>query len=218
MAKPELPRGYLGAQPKFGDVGLSTLSHDNPEITLDTNEVEIKFRTKYPVKVTANLVNTITQQESSDTIFTQTQGDVVSFIVKMSSVGYHKFQIFALKASDDSKTLPGVYNYLLNCTRLSHRVLQFPKQYAQWKQGCYLSEPLTIDPDGSLNDIKFRVLVPGAHAVAITVGDNWTQLENVGKDNWEGRASAVRGERLTLNANYKGADSTKYATLLEYAL
>lgn len=39
MAKPELPRGYLGAQPKFGDVGLSTLSHDNPEITLDTNEV-----------------------------------------------------------------------------------------------------------------------------------------------------------------------------------
>lgn len=217
MAKPDLPRGYLGAQPKFNDVGLSTLSHNDPEITLDTNEVEIKFRTKNPVKVTANLVNTITQHESSDTIFTQTQGDVVSFIVKMSSVGYHKFQIFALPATDESKTLPGVYNYLINCTRLSHRVLQFPKQYAQWKQGCYLSEPLTIDPDGALSGIPFRVLVPNATAVAATVGDSWTQLENKGSNNWEGRVSAAKGERLTLNANY-GGDSSKYATLLEYSL
>jgi hypothetical protein len=180
-------------------------------------QVEIKFRTKNPVKVTANLVNTITQQESSDTIFTQTQGDVVSFIVKMSSVGYHKFQIFALPSTDESKTLPGVYNYLINCTRLSHRVLQFPKQYAQWKQGCYLSEPLTIDPDGALSGIPFRVLVPNATAVAATVGDSWTQLDNKGSNNWEGRVSAAKGERLTLNANY-GGDSSKYATLLEYSL
>lgn len=217
MGKPDLPRGYLGAQPKFAEVGLSTLSHNDPEITLDTNEVEIKFRAKNPVKVTANLVNVITQQESSDTIFTQTNGDVVSFIVKMSSVGYHKFQIFALPASDESKTLPGVYNYLINCTRLSHRVLQFPKQYAQWKQGCYLTEPLTIDPDGPLKGIHFRVLVPNATAVAVTVGDNWTQLDNKGHNNWEGSVSATKGERLTLNANY-GGDSSKYATLLEYSL
>lgn len=217
MAKPDLPRGYLGAQPRFEEVGLSTLSHNDPEITLDTNEVEIKFRTKRPVKVTANLVNTITQQESSDTIFTQTQGDVVSFIVKMSSVGYHKFQVFALPATDESKTLPGVYNYLLNCTRLSTRVLQFPKQYAQWKQGCYLYEPLTIDPDGQLAGIHFKVLVPGAKAVAVTVGGNWEQLKCTGGDVWEGRADAVRSEKLTLNANY-GGDSSKFATLLEYSL
>jgi hypothetical protein len=46
MAKPDLPRGYLGAQPKFTDVGLSTLSHNDPEITLDTNEVSLILRCK----------------------------------------------------------------------------------------------------------------------------------------------------------------------------
>lgn len=39
MAKPDLPRGYLGAQPRFGEVGLTTYSHNDPEITLDSNEV-----------------------------------------------------------------------------------------------------------------------------------------------------------------------------------
>ena len=39
MGKPELPRGYLGAQSKFGDFGLATHSHDNPEIDLVGNEV-----------------------------------------------------------------------------------------------------------------------------------------------------------------------------------
>lgn len=46
MAKPDLPRGYLGAQPKFTDVGLSTLSHNDPEMTLDTNEVSLILRCK----------------------------------------------------------------------------------------------------------------------------------------------------------------------------
>lgn len=80
-----------------------------------------------------------------------------------------------------------------------------------------MSEPLTIDPDGALSGIPFRVLVPNATAVAATVGDSWTQLENKGSNNWEGRVSAAKGERLTLNANY-GGDSSKYATLLEYSL
>lgn len=39
MSKPELPRGYLGPQPKFSEFKLSTLSHNDPEITADSNEV-----------------------------------------------------------------------------------------------------------------------------------------------------------------------------------
>lgn len=43
MSKPELPRGYLGAQPKFSEFKLSTLSHNEPEITTDSNEVGFPF-------------------------------------------------------------------------------------------------------------------------------------------------------------------------------
>jgi len=39
MSKPDLPRGYLGAQPKFEEFGLSALSHQNPEVELNGNEV-----------------------------------------------------------------------------------------------------------------------------------------------------------------------------------
>ena len=37
--RPEFSKGYLGAQPKFAEFGLSTVSHDSPEINLEGNEV-----------------------------------------------------------------------------------------------------------------------------------------------------------------------------------
>lgn len=50
--RPEIPVGYLGAQPKFSDLRLQTLTHDNPEFTVDQNsELEIKFKMPRPIKV-----------------------------------------------------------------------------------------------------------------------------------------------------------------------
>ena len=37
--RPEFTKGYLGAQSKFAEFGLSTVSHDSPEINLEGNEV-----------------------------------------------------------------------------------------------------------------------------------------------------------------------------------
>jgi hypothetical protein len=31
--KPELPEGYIGPQDKFEELGLSTMTHSDPEIT-----------------------------------------------------------------------------------------------------------------------------------------------------------------------------------------
>lgn len=50
-------------------------------------------------------------------------------------------QVYGLPFSDPSENLPGVYNYLINCTKTSPNVGAFPKQYGQWKEGCYLYEP-----------------------------------------------------------------------------
>lgn len=215
MSKPELPRGYLGAQPKFSEFKLSTLSHNEPEITTDSNEVEVKFRMGQPVKVTGNLIETSTTKDYSNLLFTQTQGDVVSYIIQLPNPGFYKLQIYALPVSDDSKTLPGVFNYLINCTRAPKPVQPFPKQYAQWKEGCYLYEPLTIpNADGTVN---FKAVVPKGKQVAVTVNDTWTQLKNAGSDVWEGAVKIVKNSRVTLNVNY-GGDESKYSTLLEYNL
>ena len=51
-------------------------------------------------------------------------------------------QVYALPFSDPSENLPGVYNYLINCANVHAKPIQFPKQYGQWKEGCFLHEPL----------------------------------------------------------------------------
>ncbi|KAK3095952.1 hypothetical protein FSP39_021272 [Pinctada imbricata] len=215
MAKPDLPRGYLGAQPKFGEFKLSTLSHNEPEITASTNEVEIKFRMGQKVKVTGNLIQVANTKDLSDHIFTQTHEDVVSFLVTMPATGYYKLQVYALPVTDDSKTLPGVYNYLINCTEVRKSVCPYPKQYAQWKEGCYLYEPLTLE--NSNCSAGFKAFIPRAKSVAVTVNETWTQLSNKGGDTWEGNVAIAANARVTLNANY-GGDESKYSTLLEYNL
>lgn len=176
-------------------------------------KVEVKFRMGQPVKVTGNLIETSTTKDYSNLLFTQTQGDVVSYIIQLPNPGYYKLQVYALPVNDDSKTLPGVYNYLINCTRAPKPVQPFPKQYAQWKEGCYLYGPLTIaNADGTVN---FKAVVPKGKQVAVTVNDTWTQLKNSGGDVWEGAVQIVKNSRVTLNVNY-GGDETKYSTLLEY--
>lgn len=217
---PKLPAGYLGAQPKFNEYGLNTLSHHDPVIHLERNTVEVQFATAQNMRVTANLIEVETEKDYPDLIFTQTQGSVISFLVTLPNEGFYKLQLYAIPANDTSQQLPGVYNYLINCKRISDRPLPFPKQYAQWKEGCCMEGPIILHPDTCKGgEALFRVRVPKAAAVAVVAGEDWTHLESAQPGLWEGRVPLGKHfgkhEKVTLNANY-GEDSTSYATLLEY--
>ncbi|KAH3856025.1 uncharacterized protein LOC127871145 [Dreissena polymorpha] len=218
--KPELPLGYLGAQPKFSDLGLSALSHIEPEIRTNDNQMEIKLKCKDNLKVTHQLINCRTDEEKSEYVFTQTLHGTISFIISLPESGYYKFQIFALPAQDDSKTLPNVYNYLINCVRALQPAFKFPKQYAQWKDGCYLHEPLVLHKDAPLRNVFFKVIIPGANAVAVVADGEWFHLEKKG-NHFEGKANLEpfkgKDTKITLNANC-GSDESKYSTMLEYRL
>lgn len=176
----------------------------------------MKFKFDKLVKVTGNLIQVSTLKECSDGIFTQTQGNVVSFLVQVPDPGYYKLQIYALPVTDESKTLPGVFNYLLNCSNVPKAPRPYPKQYAQWKEGCYLQEPLLISKSELSGGVNFRVTVPNAKAVAVVVKDEWTQLDKKEGDLWEGRVTG-NADKMTLNANF-GGEELKYSTLLEYTL
>ena len=218
---PKLPGGYLGAQPKFSEFGLNTLSHHDPIIHLEKNQVEIQFSTAQEMRVTANLIDAENDKEYPDYVFTQTQGSVVGFVVILPCTGFYKLQLYSIPAADPSQQLPGVYNYLINCKKMTQQVHPFPKQYAQWKEGCCMEAPLSLHK-GCGDEVIFRVSVPKAAAVAVVAGDEWTHLQsppNTGM--WEGRVALGslygRGAKVTLNANY-GGDPTSYATLLEYTI
>lgn len=216
--RPDLPHGYLGQQPKFAELGLSAFSHVEPEIRTNDNQLEIKLKCKDPLKVTHQLINCRTDQEVSEYVFTQTLHGVISFIVSLPESGYYKFQLFALPAGDESKSLPNVYNYLIDCVRALHPVFPFPKQYAQWKDGCFLHEPLVLHSQAPLRNVFWKVIIPGANAVAIVAEGEWFHLEKKG-NHFEGHTNLdqFRGKdaKVTLNANL-GTDESKYSTMLEY--
>lgn len=58
---------------------------------------------------------------------------------------YLLLQIFAQPLNDTSDSLPGVYNYLINCAATPALPIPYPKQFSQWKEGCYLLTPVDGD-------------------------------------------------------------------------
>ncbi|PVD31076.1 hypothetical protein C0Q70_10353 [Pomacea canaliculata] len=229
---PKLPPGYLGAQPKFSEFGLVAVSHQDPIIHLDVNTVTIQFKSEAPMRVTANLISVEQEEEFPDFVFSNTLGSYITFIANLPTTGFFKLQIYALLIADKRQELPGVYNYLINCQQVTQAVFPFPKQYAQWKEGCYMAEPGVIPTvRGPFSNqvqinrlpesVNFRVKIPGAEAVAVVASNEWTHLKQGEGDEWSGpvKVSHCYGtnSKVTLNANF-GGDKTSYATLLEYVL
>lgn len=221
--RPVLQNGYLGPQSLFSQLGLSTKSHHEPEFETSENEFVIKMKASKAVKVIGKVVSEATGAESLERVFIQTRGEDVNLLVSLDKPGYHRLQVYALPASDNSKQLPGVFNYLIHCTSTPRKSRLFPKQFAQWTDGCVLLEPFSLAGDAVKGDVMFRVVIPKAHAVAVTIGDNWTHLEPGDNGIWTGRVTGTekykgKGLYAVLNANFSETDETKYSSLLQYAL
>ena len=215
--RPDLPKGYLGPQPKFSELGLSMFSHVEPDFSIDKNSLEIKIKFTDKVKVTHQLIRCSDEKDLSEFVFTQTLNNLITFIISLPCSDYYKFQIFALPADDDSKSLPNVLNYLINCEKALHPCFPYPKQYAQWKDGCYLKSPICLHEDMELVDVPFDVTIPGANGVAVVADGEWFHCNKKG-NHWEGNfnLNKFKGKKITLNANLVPSDDTKYSTMLEY--
>jgi len=224
---PVLPPGYLGAQPMYGSVGLSAASHADPYIQMEGSELEVSFTTSQPLRMTSQLlyVSNGHQDDLSDYVLQQSNTNQTAFQLRLPKRGLYKYQLYALPYSDTSESLPGVYNYLINCHRAEAHVQIFPKQYGQWKEGCFLNYP----QEGVINrsqypdpEIPVRVTVPNANSVAIVIGEEWTQLDQKEgpKSAWEGSVPVAQHwgqeSKMSLCANY-GEVKASYSTLLEYS-
>ena len=108
-----------------------------------------------------------TEKEFPEYVFTHTQGDIVSFVISFPEHGWYKFQIFALPVSDDSKSLPNVFNYVINVRRAVKAVYPFPKQYAPWRNGCFLFSPLILNSSSRLHNVTFKVTALLRHVLSL---------------------------------------------------
>jgi len=222
-ALPPLPPGYLGPQPMYAQVGLSAASHADPYVQLEGSNLEMSFTISQPLRMTSQLVYVSKgqQEDLSDYILQQARDQQVYFQMRLPKTGLYKFQIYALPYSDTSDNLPGVFNYLLNCHQAA-TPMAYPKQYGQWKEGCYLYFPQEGTISRSVGpQVPFKVAVSKANSVAVVIGEEWTQLDQKAgvESPWEGVIPLAvhwgKESKLAVCANY-GSVKASYSTLLEY--
>lgn len=218
---PYLTEGYLGEQAKFSQYGLTTLTHSDPVIRLDTNKVEIVIGMSEKTRFTTKFKRMEPIQEMNNCVLAQNMGDSMHFNIAVSQTGFYKFEIYALPSSQAGPNFIDVFNYLLHVKFVDTYVEPFPKQYPMWKQeGCFVFEPMMIQK-GCNYGVKFRYYVPRAVDVQVKAGEDWHKLDKVEPDIYEGfidfsRTQYPPGTKVKLNV--KSGRSNKYDILLEYTI
>uniref|UniRef100_A0A2C9LHU8 KY-like immunoglobulin-like domain-containing protein n=1 Tax=Biomphalaria glabrata TaxID=6526 RepID=A0A2C9LHU8_BIOGL len=223
-ARPNLPNGFLGAQPKFSEIKLKTDSHPNAEFkVIAENNVVIKIKTGVPIKVVTKLVQCPNDKELNNYVLIQRKDkDSVRFHVAFPENGWYKFQIFALEENSATESLPNVYNYLIQVDHSFKPGQPYVKAYTKFYQDfCLLEEPLYLNASKrNLDKVQFRMIVPGAYKVAVHCGEEWFHLEKKGEF-WEGKADLLKysgkNSKVTVNGNYE-KDGNSYSVLLEYTI
>lgn len=221
--RPEIHDGYLGTKPEFAEYGLELDTHKKFEFKAQPNHVEIKLKAKKPVKMTQKLIECKTGKDLSEYAFCQMMNQLITFHVHLPTEGYYKFQAYALPADNETKAIPNVLNYLINCNRVTSQSFPFPRQYADWKMGCFLLEPMVLHPKSNLKNVEWHVKIPNAKKVAIVVSDEWVFLERKGGPIWQGKTNldAYKGknEKVTVRGNFVSEDkASDFRTLLEYKI
>ncbi|XP_060595757.1 uncharacterized protein LOC132749861 [Ruditapes philippinarum] len=218
---PYLTEGYLGEQAKFAQYGLTTVSHHEPVIRLDTNKVDIVIGYSEKTRFTTKFKRMDPIQEMNNCVFMQNLGDSMHYSIAVSQPGFYKFEIYALPGSQAGPHFINVFNYLIHVKFVDAYVEPFPKQYPLWKQeGCFVFEPMMIQK-GCNYGVKFRYHIPKAVDVQIKAGDDWHKLEKVEADTYEGyidfsKVNLPPGSKVKLNVKF--GRNNKYDILLEYTI
>lgn len=216
---PKISDGYLGPQAKFGLYGLSTISHPEPLLELDTNFIEIEIGTTASTRFTTKLLNCTTKKDNNDYVLVQRRSDRMIFVLILPEIAYYKFQIYALPSNEAGHQMVGVFNYVLHPTQILREVVPFPKQYPQWREGGFLYEPLGLPKGFRGAGVRFKYFVPNASEVMIKVGEDWNPLTKYDNDIWEGVADITknyaRDTKVKLNVKYGGKN---FNTLIEYTI
>uniref|UniRef100_A0A1I8GT12 TGc domain-containing protein n=1 Tax=Macrostomum lignano TaxID=282301 RepID=A0A1I8GT12_9PLAT len=222
------PPGSLGPSAKGQELSLACVSPIDPLCTLSEpgRDLVVEFVARGPkLRLTSQLNRldaTQQQQQSGDSVLQQAipdQPNRTSFTLSPASAGWHRLVVFGMPAGQVGENFPNLYSLLILAVNAAE--LQFPQQFAQWKDGCALRQPIrwrlapSAAPDGY---VAFDLRVPKARAVAVVCQNDWTQLaeSSEGSGDWHGRAQLGRfgaGKTVSVCANF-GGQADNYSTLL----
>lgn len=230
---PKLVDGY-GLTPIGRELGLRAEKFDEFYIVCRDEKMIMNVQFRRPVKVTQRLAVTYDEEPNNETsachevelaeverlVFQRyIDKTFVSFIIRFPRRGIYVFSIYAGEREKESSMLNCVCRYVIQCNA---RVAQAPRPYPkilQYWYKCRLHEP-TFGELRLNKNVKFKLEVANADAVAVIVGQQWFYLkrDDEGKT-WEGAAHTGKDIRATADvyARYRDSDSDFYP-LLQYTL
>ena len=225
---PVLSSNYLGAHSEYKKLGLTLLGDPDPYIHSESSEKNVVFQLSKPLILLSQLIHVSDNQtqDCSSYILQQTKDNHLTLKLRMPRPGFYKHQIYALAVGDPSDNLPCVFNFLIDCHESTEDVQPFPKQYSQFKESCFLYEPLKAHlhqpQDGTT--VHFKLDVPRAQEVAVVVDGSWSYLKKAAEEDdapWQGEVDLTKywgkGVKLVVCANYDKSQTT-YNTLLDYTV
>ena len=222
---PPLPSNYLGAQSDYKKLGLTLIGDPDPYVHSEGPKREVTFQMSKPLIVLSQLIHVFDDQtlDCSKYILQQVKDNRLTLNVRMPKPGLYKHQIYAIAVGDPSDNLPCAYNFLINCHESSENIQPFPKQYSQFKDSCFLYEPLDghLQPPPDGTTVHFKLEAPKAEEVAVVVDGQWSYLKRDGAADtlWQGDVDLAKywgkETKLVVCANYDKSQTT-YSTLLDY--
>ena len=219
---PKMPDGY-GPTTLAKELGMTAEKLSEYYLVVNDEKMIMNLKFKYPVKISHKLTlgNDDRSSEELDRLVFQRYREraFVSYLLRFPERGVYIFSIFAAKDRSESPMLECVCRYLIQCNSKPASILKpYPKTQQYW-QKARLHEPTSGDLKLNKN-VKFKLEVQNADAVAVIVGQSWYYLKSAeGSKIWEGMAHTGKDSNSTADVYVRYKESERdFFPLLEYRL
>ena len=229
---PKLPEGY-GLTPHGGDLGLTAEKFDEYYLVCNDDKMILNIKFKCPIRISQKLAKGCDNGQvisvvdahggklDLDRMVFQRYKDhsFVSYIIRFLERGIYVFSLFASYSESKSQSLECACRYLIQCNKKrAGTIRSYPKTLQYWHK-CRLHEPTSGQLKLNKN-VKFKLEVAKAEAVAVIVGQQWFYLRRDEPSKaWEGVAHTGKDQRITADVYARYSDNDKdFFPLLEYML
>lgn len=198
-------------RPAFFENKLKLISHTQGVIKSDCC-FSMRFGAPRDVLMEAQVIKG-EQKDEASSLLIQRDADALKLDTAFASPGSYTLRLFA-KRKQETGLYAWAADYRVEVQPGTQTLPGFPKTYSTFhEKNVLLQSPMS----GKLKSGEtqaFKLTVPGAEAVSVVAGDQWTRLEKNG-DTFQGSV-AIKGDAVQVAARYPDSDS--FYVLLKYAV
>ncbi|XP_014779999.1 hillarin isoform X1 [Octopus bimaculoides] len=212
---------FFGPTPSLSDFGLLPISHIDPFIVYEGEDLHFRFEINSFAKISHSLqfqgsTEATNIEDFNRFAFVRFRDETtISYQIRCPVRGFYVFSLFGCDRDvSGEETYDCIFRYLINCKFISKDRRPLPRACHRWFN-CTLLDPQVgdINPD---KRITFRVCVPAAVDIAMLIDDTWFHFRESSPGIWEGTVVAGRracGAKIYAKLN---RDKSRFSPLLEF--